>query len=171
MMNTNFRKLTAVVLTAMMLAGCTETAASVQNDEAGLGSKYTPVLTDSADAEKAAVDATEKLLTGFTETPSIDAGGTKDDLTKVIESFSLPDKDTDYLIFSGQYLEAKAAYKEIYGKAKKKIYIVDNYIDIRTLVLLNDISGSVEVIVFSDNIGKGLHKTEFSDFCKENTIN
>ena len=89
---------------------------------------------------------------------------TKDDLTKVIESFSLPDKDTDYLIFSGQYLEAKAAYKEIYGKAKKKIYIVDNYIDIRTLVLLNDIGGSVEVIVFSDNIGRNLSLTDFNMF-------
>lgn len=89
---------------------------------------------------------------------------TKDDLTKVIESFSLPDKDTDYLIFSGQYLEAKAAYKEIYGKAKKKIYIVDNYIDIRTLVLLNDISGSVEVIVFSDNIGRNLSLADFNMF-------
>ena len=103
MMNTNFRKLTAVVLTAMMLAGCTETAASVQNDEAGLGSKYTPVLTDSADAEKAAVDATEKLLTGFTETPSIDAGGTKDDLTKDItfdsakvKSLTVDDSGVDY---------------------------------------------------------------------------
>lgn len=53
---------------------------------------------------------------------------TKDDLSKVIESFSLPDKGIEYVIYSNRYFDANIAYTEIYSKAKKKIYVVDNYI-------------------------------------------
>ena len=49
---------------------------------------------------------------------------TKDDLTKVIQSFSLPDKGIEYVIYAGQTFEADAAYADIYSKAKKKLYIV-----------------------------------------------
>jgi len=44
---------------------------------------------------------------------------TKDDLTKVIQSFSLPDKGIEYVIYAGQTFEADAAYADIYSKAKK----------------------------------------------------
>ena len=37
----------------------------------------------------------------------------------------------------------------------------------KTLVLLKDVPSSVEVIIFSDNIGKGLHTLEYQDFCEE----
>ena len=37
----------------------------------------------------------------------------------------------------------------------------------KTLVLLKDVPSSVEVIIFSDNIGKGLHTIEYQDFCEE----
>ena len=89
---------------------------------------------------------------------------TKDDLTKVIESFSLPEKNTDYLIYSGQYFEAKAAYTEIYNLAKRKIYIVDNYIDLRTLLLLKGVGTSLDIIIFSDNIGRNLSLADVSTF-------
>lgn len=42
--------------------------------------------------------------------------------------------------------------------------MIDNYIGIKTLILLKDISENVEVTVFSDNIGKGLHQIEYDDF-------
>ena len=63
--------------------------------------------------------------------------------------------------------EANLAYKDIYSIAKKSVYIVDNYIGVKTLVLLKDVPSSVEVIIFSDNIGKGLHTLEYQDFCEE----
>ena len=72
-----------------------------------------------------------------------------------------------FLLLNEQPIEANLAYKDIYSIAKKSIYIVDNYIGVKTLVLLKDVPPSVEIIIFSDNIGKGLHTIEYQDFCKE----
>ena len=38
---------------------------------------------------------------------------------------------------------------------------------LKTLVLLKSVSSSIKVTIFSDNVCKGLHQTEFTDFCKE----
>ena len=46
-------------------------------------------------------------------------------LTKVIQSFSLPEKGIEYVIYSGKTFEADSAYADIYSKAKRKIFIVD----------------------------------------------
>lgn len=72
-----------------------------------------------------------------------------------------------FLLLNGQPIEANLAYKDIYSIAKKSIYTVDNYIGVKTLVLLKDVPSSVEVIIFSDNIGKELHTLEYQDFCQE----
>ena len=52
-------------------------------------------------------------------------------------------------------------------EAQSSIYVIDNYIGLKTLVLLKDVVARVDVTVFSDNLGKGLHKAEYDDFCKE----
>ena len=77
---------------------------------------------------------------------------TKDDLSKIIQSFSLPDKGLEYVIYAGQTFEADAAYADIYSKAKQKLYVVDNYIGPKTLLMLKSIPANVDIIVFSDNI-------------------
>ena len=59
------------------------------------------------------------------------------------------------------------AYQQIYATAKKTIFVVDNYIGLKTLVLLKDVPANVNVVVFSDNIGNRLHQAEFNDFCRE----
>ena len=46
-------------------------------------------------------------------------------------------------------------------------FIVDNYIGLKTLVLLKTVKPNVQVTLFSDSVGKGLHRTELLDFCKE----
>ena len=92
---------------------------------------------------------------------------TKDDLSKVIKDFTDPNIRRDYLFFNGEAVEADIAYSTIYSSAKKTIYVVDNYISLKTLVLLKSVKPNVQVTIFSDNVGKGLHKTEFSDFKKE----
>jgi len=38
---------------------------------------------------------------------------------------------------------------------------------VKTLVLLKCVTSSVEAIIFSDNIGKGLHTLEYQDFYRE----
>jgi len=91
----------------------------------------------------------------------------KSELSELILELSNPQLKYGFLLLNGQPIEANLAYKDIYSIAKKRIYIIDNYIGVKTLVLLKDVPSSVEVIIFSDNIGKGLHTIEYQDFCKE----
>ena len=91
----------------------------------------------------------------------------KSELSELILDLSNPQLKYGFLLLNGQPIEANLAYKDIYSIAKKSIYIVDNYIGVKTLVLLKDIPSSVEITIFSDNVGKGLHTLEYQDFCKE----
>ncbi len=92
---------------------------------------------------------------------------TKTELTKVMKNFTDPNIKKDYLFLNGETVEADIAYSTIYSSAKKTIFIIDNYISLKTLVLLKFVKPTVQITLFSDNVGKGLHKTEYSDFCKE----
>ena len=91
----------------------------------------------------------------------------KSELSESILDLSTPQLKYGFLLLNGEPIEANLAYKDIYSIAKKSIYIVDNYIGVKTLVLLKDIPSSVEITIFSDNVGKGLHTLEYQDFCKE----
>ncbi len=86
------------------------------------------------------------------------------DLTVVVKDFTDPNIKKDYLLFNGQTVEADLAYAEIYSHAKKTIHIIDNYISLKTLVLLKSVSHGVKVAIFSDNVNHGLHQTELADF-------
>ena len=90
-----------------------------------------------------------------------------DDLTVVVKDFTDPNIKKDYLFYNGQTVEADIAYAEIYSYAKKTIHIIDNYISLKTLVLLKSVAKGVKVTIFSDNVNHGLHQTEFDDFKKE----
>ncbi len=91
----------------------------------------------------------------------------KSELSELILDLSNPQLKYGFLLLNGEPIEANLAYKDIYSIAKKSIYIVDNYIGVKILVLLKDIPSSVEITIFSDNVGKGLHTLEYQDFCKE----
>ena len=86
------------------------------------------------------------------------------ELDKLIKSFNNKRIAKDYLILNGQTVEATLAYSEIYAKAKKTIYIVDNYIGLKTLSLLKTVRQGVKIVVFSDNIGNMLRQTDYNDF-------
>ncbi len=92
---------------------------------------------------------------------------TKDYLQTVIKDFTDPNIRRDYLFFNGETVEAAIAYSTIYSAAKQTIFVIDNYINLKTLALLKTVKPNVKVVIFSDNIGHYLHKTEFDDFCKE----
>ncbi len=96
---------------------------------------------------------------------------TKTELQDVIDNFNEKLIKSHYLILNGKQVEADIAYKEIYSLAKKSIYIIDNYIGLKTLVLLKDINKSIDVTIFSDNINKMLHKLEYKDFNKTYNLN
>lgn len=89
------------------------------------------------------------------------------DLTVVVKDFTDPNIKKDYLFYNGQTVEADIAYSEIYSYAKKTITIIDNYISLKTLVLLKAVRSNVKVTIFSDNINRGLHQTELEDFKRE----
>ena len=76
---------------------------------------------------------------------------TKEDLANIMDNFIIPEKYREFLILNGESVEADIAYNNIYSLAKKSIYIIDNYINLKTLVLL-------------DNVNNGLHKKELDDF-------
>ena len=92
---------------------------------------------------------------------------TKSELANVMLDFGNPIVKRGWLILNGQPVESDLAYKQIYATAKKTIFVVDNYIGLKTLVLLKDVPANVDVTVFSDNVGNRLHQTEFDDFCRE----
>ena len=62
------------------------------------------------------------------------------------------DKDfKNFVIYKGQKFEADAAYIDIYQQAKKSIYVVDDYVNTKTLQLLSQKHVGVEVVLFTEN--------------------
>jgi len=92
---------------------------------------------------------------------------TKDDVVKIIEDFSNHEIKKDFLFLNGKSVEADLAYQQIYAEAKETIFVIDNYIGLKTLVLLKSVKKDVKITIFSDNIHHGLHKKELDDFIKE----
>ena len=77
---------------------------------------------------------------------------TKEDLKKVMDQFIDPDTYKHFLILDGKKVEADLAYAKIYKSARKTIYVVDNYISLKTLELLRSAKASVQIVIFSDNL-------------------
>ena len=94
---------------------------------------------------------------------------TKEDLKKVMDNFIDPDTYKHFLLMNGDKIEADVAYTKIYKSAKKSIYVIDNYIGLKTLELLRAAKDNVEIIVFSDNMKNKdmLTKNILNDFRKD----
>lgn len=92
---------------------------------------------------------------------------TKTDLAKVIHDFTDPQTRREFLILNGESVEANIAYASIYQSAKQSVFVIDNYIGIKTLALLKNVSEHLSITIFSDNIGRGLHLSDFADFHRQ----
>lgn len=92
---------------------------------------------------------------------------TRSELSEVMNEFGEPHIKRGYLILNGNPFKADVVYDEIYRQAKKTIFIVDNYIGLKTLEKLINIQDGVDVSIFSDNLIKGLRQNTYVDFCKE----
>ena len=92
---------------------------------------------------------------------------TKSELSGFMNIFGEPEFRNEYVLWDGQPFESDLAYSAIYGKAEKTLYVIDNYIGVKTLALLKNSKEDVEITLFSDNVGRGLHSSEFNDFCKQ----
>ena len=94
---------------------------------------------------------------------------TKEDLKKVMDNFIDPETYKHFLLMNGDKIEADVAYTKIYKSAKKSIYVIDNYIGLKTLELLRAARDKTEIIVFSDNVKNKdmLTKNILDDFRKD----
>lgn len=78
-----------------------------------------------------------------------------EDIQKSIDTLSenfVSDKDyKNFVIYKGQKFEADVAYIDIYQQAQKSIYVIDDYMNTKTLQLLSQKKAGVEVILFTEN--------------------
>ena len=92
----------------------------------------------------------------------------RSELSPVMLKFDLSeDIQKEYLIREGQPVKADVTYMDIYSQAVKAVYIIDNYISIKTLRLLQNVKHGVKVTVFSDNLRNQLHMSDYRDFQTE----
>ncbi len=83
------------------------------------------------------------------------------------DNFITKEDFKSFVIYKGQKFEADIAYVMIYQQAKKSIFVVDNYLNTKSLQLLSQKTSGVEVILFTENGngGKGfLTKDILKDF-------
>ena len=93
---------------------------------------------------------------------------TKDELSPFLQLFGSQRREEEILILEGEPYKADLAYQKIYGKAKKSILIIDDYISVKTLTHLAGIKDKVSVTVISDNKGQShLTLQEYNDFLLE----
>ena len=86
------------------------------------------------------------------------------EISPFLLDFSKPEDQREYLLMNGQPAKADETYIDIYSKAKQTVYIVDDYINIKTLRLLQNVKSGVAVTVFSDNHYNLLHASDYADF-------
>ena len=73
--------------------------------------------------------------------------------------------ENNMLMFNGEPFKADLAFQKIFKKAKDKIFIIDDYIGIKTLEHLRSVKA--KITIFSYNKGKHLTHQELIDFQKE----
>ena len=75
----------------------------------------------------------------------------KSELSPIMLNLGKPEIPAGWLILNGQPVESDLAYQQIYALANRSIFIVDNYISLKTLVLFKHARQDVAVTIFSDN--------------------
>ena len=89
----------------------------------------------------------------------------KGQLSVVMDNFIDPSTYKSFLIMDGEKVESDVAYQRIYSMAKQSVYLIDDYIDVKTIQLLKSCNSGVRIIVFSDNKAKNsLTQSFIADF-------
>ena len=93
---------------------------------------------------------------------------TRADLADLLKLFDDGLQNEEILILDGEPFKADIAYQAIYGKAKRSVIIVDDYVGPKTLRHLAAIKAKVSVTIISDNKGgNALKQSDYSDFLTE----
>ena len=94
---------------------------------------------------------------------------TRAELSDFMRLFDSRIEHEEILILDGEPFKADVAYQKIYGKAKRKIIIVDDYIGVKTLLHLAHAKANAVLTVISDNKARPpLRQAEYHDYLTEN---
>lgn len=91
----------------------------------------------------------------------------KSELSPILLEMGKPEDKREYLFLNGQPMKAIDAYMTIYGMSKKTIHIVDDYVNPKTLHLLQGAKDGVAITLITDNKGNYLKESDFIDFQNE----
>ncbi len=80
-----------------------------------------------------------------------DISGIRQSIDAINENFVSNKDFKNFVIYKGQKFEADLAYIDIYQQATTSIYVVDDYMNAKTLQLLSQKKQGVEVILFTEN--------------------
>ena len=96
----------------------------------------------------------------------------KNNLKVVMDNFIDPSTYKHFLIKDGEKIEADVAYQKIYRLAKTSIYVIDDYIDVKTLQLLKCCNDNINITIITDNKGRNnLNSNFINDFKNETNFN
>ena len=110
--------------------------------------------------QKLLMEHDDKLVKAFEQ---ISETVRKSEISPVLLQFQSKEQ-TEFLLMNGKPAYADVTYAGIYNKARKSVFLIDNYINLKTLHLLHDINPGVTVTIFSDNLQHKLHASDFTDF-------
>ena len=89
----------------------------------------------------------------------------KGQLDIVMDNFIDPSTYKSFLIMDGEKIESDLAYQRIYAMAKQSVYVIDDYIDVKTIQLLKSCKAGVHIALFSDNKARNsLTQSFIADF-------
>lgn len=91
----------------------------------------------------------------------------RSELSPIVFDFSKMTEREELFLMKGNLMEANEIYTDLYSRANKSIYIIDNYVGTKTLKHLCNAKLGVDVVIFSDNLRKYLNVEDLGDFKKE----
>ena len=118
-----------------------------------------------SDQSRILIEHDDRLMKAFDE---ISETVRRSEIAPFMLDFSRPEERMEYLFLDGQPVKSDLAYMEIYGRAKRSIHIVDDYISLKTLHLLCGVDNNIRIIIISDNLRSLLHKSDYQDCIREN---
>ena len=136
-----------------------ENAAAIQNVHTMVAEQQKLIN----DQQKMLLEHDDKLIDAYER---INETVKKSDLSPVFLQFQ-QEEQTEFLLLNGHPVQADLTYMDIYSKAQKSVYVIDDYISLKTLNLLQTVKPGVMVTVFSDNQYNKLHASDYADFQAE----
>ena len=140
-----------------------------ENDALISGRGYTALLERVADHENDIREIKEGMEDLKENIEEIKEGAVSHtDLSDFMKLFDDAKAQEEILVLDGQPFKADLAYQKIYRRAKRKMIVIDDYINTKTLQHLAHAKPSVKVTIISDNKGgKPLRFRECQDFLTE----